>query len=134
MRVLVIKPVPDNDNRPDSCLPDHPLLSGLERAGYEVVIAACDTEGLSLALDQSIGLVILDLVGVGGPGLGVCQRIREDSSVPIVVLGSYWADETIAALRLGADQYVSRPVAPELLTAYVRAVLRRFARQPAQVN
>jgi DNA-binding response OmpR family regulator len=54
--------------------------------------------------------------------------------VPIVVLGSYWADETIAALRLGADQYVSRPVAPELLTAYVRAVLRRFARQPAQVN
>jgi two-component system KDP operon response regulator KdpE len=102
------------------------LRVGLERHGYTVLLAASGEEGLDVAAEHSPEIVILDLAMPEMDGLEVCRRLREWSRVPIVVLSvREGAEEKIAALDLGADDYVTKPFVLEELLARMRAVLRR---------
>ena len=108
------------------------LLRGLEAAGYQVRIANDGRAGLETFRTWLPDLVITDLSMPGYTGLELCERIRQLSEVPVLVL-SVKEDETtkVKAFDLGADDYVSKPFGMAELTARVRALLRRSS-VPAQ--
>jgi len=106
----------------------------LQREGFSVV-AAFDGEGAWRQFQsEQPSLVILDINMPGIDGLEVCRRIREASTVPVVMLTAR-ADEVdiIRALGLGADDYVTKPFSPRQLVARVKAVMRRAAAVPVSV-
>lgn len=105
------------------------LATGLAGYGYEVITAAGGTEALALAAQRSPDVVILDLsLGSEPDGLEVCRQLREWSRVPVIIL-SIKSDERakVAALDLGADDYLTKPFGMEELRARIQAVLRRIA-------
>src|ERR1700704_679073 len=108
------------------------LLRGLEAAGYQERIANDGRAGLETFRTWLPDLVITDLSMPGYTGLELCERIRQLSEVPVLVL-SVKEDETtkVKAFDLGADDYVSKPFGMAELTARVRALLRRSS-VPAQ--
>jgi two-component system KDP operon response regulator KdpE len=102
------------------------LRAGLERNGYSVVLAASGEEGLDAAAEGAPDVVILDLAMPGLDGLEVCRQLREWSSIPIIVLSVREGEkDKIAALDLGADDYLTKPFSLDELLARLRAVLRR---------
>ncbi len=106
----------------------------LETAGYEVITAATGEEALSLVAGKSPDLIILDIRLPGIDGYEVCTRIREFSSVPIIMLTAKGEErEKVQGLRLGADDYVIKPFGAEELMARVETVLRRSRIPEAKV-
>ncbi len=98
----------------------------LEAAGYEVITAATGEEALSLVAGKSPDLIILDIRLPGIDGYEVCTRVREFSSVPIIMLTAKGEErEKVQGLRLGADDYVTKPFGAEELMARVETLLRR---------
>jgi len=98
----------------------------LEAAGYEVITVANGEEALSLVTGKSPDLIILDIRLPGIDGYEVCTRIREFSSVPIIMLTAKGEErEKVQGLRLGADDYITKPFGAEELMARVETVLRR---------
>lgn len=111
------------------------LTPALAAAGYEVVSAAAGEAALSQLAGEPQDVVILDLGLPDIDGKDVIQRVREWSDVPIIVLSARDLEsEKIAALDLGADDFVNKPVGVGELLARIRAVMRgrerRFAAQP----
>jgi DNA-binding response OmpR family regulator len=111
---------------------DDPAASHLTRmwlttSGYTVESASNGEETLRVMRGVRPDLVILDLM-LAGPTVGweTCRRLREDSNVPIIILGA-GGDEVdkVVGLELGADDCITRPFNPRELVARVRAVLRR---------
>ncbi len=97
-------------------------------AGFTVSQAADGPAGLAAALDDSPDLVILDINLPGIDGSEVCRRIRERSSVPVIMLTARHGDlDKVGGLESGADDYVTKPFSPPELVARARAVLRRTA-------
>ncbi len=98
----------------------------LESSGYRVLTATSGEEALHIIARESLDLVILDVRMPGMDGFEVCERIREFSMMPIVMLTakSESADK-VKGLHLGADDYITKPFAAEELLARVEAVLRR---------
>ena len=81
---------------------------------------------LARALAEPPDIVVLDLMLPGLPGLDVCRRLRETSSVPIVMLTALGEEsDRVLGLELGADDYVTKPFSPRELTLRVQSVLRR---------
>jgi two-component system KDP operon response regulator KdpE len=108
------------------------LLRGLESAGYQVRISNDGRAGLEAFRTWLPDLVITDLNMPGYTGLELCERIRQFSEVPLLVLSVKEDEPTkVKAFDLGADDYVSKPFGMAELTARVRALLRR-ATPPAQ--
>ena len=105
----------------------------LERAGYQVTLAADGETGLSEHARVRPDLVILDLMLPGLDGLEVCRRIRQQSArVPVIMLTALGEEmDRIAGLQLGADDYVTKPFSPRELVLRAQSVLRR-AQPPAQ--
>lgn len=102
------------------------MRASLPARGYEVKTAPGGEEALDEVRKEMPDLIILDLVMPGLSGLGACQRIREFSSVPIIVLSAKGSEtDKIAALDSGADDYVTKPFSLDELLARIRAVLRR---------
>jgi len=98
----------------------------LEREGYRVTCVASGEEALAFFSEQEPSLVLLDVMLPGLDGFEVCSRIREISTKPIIMLTAKGADEDkVRGLRLGADDYVTKPFSAEELVARVEAVLRR---------
>lgn len=96
----------------------------LRREGYAVTTAADGQEALERAADAD--LVVLDLMLPRVDGIEVCRRIRAGSEVPIVMLTARSEEiDTVLGLRLGADDYMTKPFSPAELVARVQAVLRR---------
>jgi two-component system, OmpR family, KDP operon response regulator KdpE len=101
----------------------------LPARGYEVRTASDGDEALDEIGKQMPDIIILDLVMPGMSGLEVCRRVREFSAVPVIVLSAKGSEsDKVAALDLGADDYVTKPFGMDELLARVRAVMRR---QPA---
>ena len=94
---------------------------------YEVLKAGSGQEGLRLLFAEKPDLVLLDVAMPRMDGWQTCQRIREISDVPIIMLtGMQKAQEDIVrGLDYGADEYLFKPVGNKELVARVRAVLRR---------
>jgi len=98
----------------------------LSARGYEVLGAPDGAEALDLAASRSPALVIMDLNMPVMDGLETTRRMRTWSSVPIIILSVREDEEDkIAALDLGADDYLTKPFGTGELLARVRALLRR---------
>jgi two-component system KDP operon response regulator KdpE len=115
------------------------LRLGLHSAGHEVATALNGTQGMMAAAQCAPDVVILDLGLPDVDGLEVCRRIRQWSSVPIVVLSAIDAeDRKIAALDGGANDYVTKPFGLGELAARIRVAIRGSApldlrRQPTSI-
>jgi two-component system alkaline phosphatase synthesis response regulator PhoP len=108
----------------------------LERAGFDVLAAGDGETALTLARREQPDLIVLDLMLPGVDGLDICRRLRQESSVPIIMLTARVEEaDRIVGLELGADDYVTKPFSPGELVARVRATLRRVNGQmgPATV-
>ena len=98
----------------------------LLKRGYTVSEAEDSHQAMALFQENSVDLVLLDLVLPGLSGVDVCTWIRSRSDVPIIILSvRHEEDLKIAALDAGADDYVTKPFSPEELLARIRAFLRR---------
>lgn len=98
----------------------------LESAGYRATCAATGEEALRLVAESLPELVLLDIMLPGVDGFEVCQRIREMSMVPIVMLTARGAvEDKVRGLKSGADDYIVKPFSAQELLARVEAVLRR---------
>jgi DNA-binding response OmpR family regulator len=104
----------------------------LETAGYRVTCAASGEEALELVAADEPDLIVLDLMLPGIDGFEVCRQVRERSSCPVIMLTAKGGEEDkVRGLRLGADDYVTKPFSAQELLARVEAVLRR-ARPPEE--
>jgi two-component system KDP operon response regulator KdpE len=102
------------------------LRSVLQVRHYEVELAASGEEALELTSEHTPDVIILDLSMPGMGGLETCRRLREWYRGPILVLSVRGGDEDkIAALDLGADDYLTKPFSTGELLARIRALLRR---------
>ena len=103
----------------------------LESAGYQVTVAFDGKSGLQRFHESQPHLVLLDVMMPQMDGWETCRRIRDVSTVPIIMLTALGAHQDIVkGLRMGADDYLVKPFHPEELQARVEAVLRRMRMPP----
>ncbi len=104
----------------------HLLRVNLEAAGYLVSTASNGEEALEFVSSRQPDLVILDVMMPHLDGFSTCERIRQFSSVPIIMLTAKGEEQDrVKGLNVGADDYVVKPFSATELIARVRAVLRR---------
>jgi DNA-binding response OmpR family regulator len=103
------------------------LLRGLGAEGYRMQLARTGPEGLALARNSDLSLLLLDLMLPGLSGLELCQTLRaEGHHVPVLMLTALSnTQDKVSGLRLGADDYLTKPFAFEELLARIEALLRR---------
>ncbi len=100
----------------------------LSREGFEILTATNGTDGLKLIKDESPDLVLLDWMLPGMNGLEICRKLRETSSIPIIMLTAKSEEiDRVLGLEFGADDYVVKPFSLRELLARIRTVLRRTA-------
>jgi two-component system, OmpR family, alkaline phosphatase synthesis response regulator PhoP len=106
----------------------------LTREGFEVAGVSTGEEGLDEARKGCYDLLLLDLMLPGTNGLDVCRTLRREDAtagLPIIMLTARGEDiDIVTGLELGADDYVTKPFSPRVLTARIRAVLRRDKPSP----
>jgi DNA-binding response OmpR family regulator len=107
------------------------LRDGFQYQGYAVSVAADGAEGLRLARQLDVDLVILDVMLPRMSGLEICQQLRAmRHDVPILMLTARGQEsDKVEGLRLGADDYVTKPFSFVELEARVEALLRRVSRR-----
>ncbi|NUP74994.1 MAG: response regulator [Sinomonas sp.] len=104
------------------------LQINLRVHGYEAVTTPSGEAALEAAASQPADIVVLDLGLPGMDGIDVIRRLREWTSVPIIVLSArHAAEDKVEALDAGADDYVTKPFGLEELLARLRAAARRGA-------
>lgn len=106
------------------------LQLDLEQHGYEAHVSTNGLEGLRMFHEIRPNLVVLDVALPMMDGLTVCQRIRELSNVPILIMTAHAVteEEIARGLNLGADEYMIKPIRNIEFHARVRALLRRAQR------
>ncbi len=99
----------------------------LKKEGFQVVEAGDGAQAMELfAKETKIDLVILDVMMPYYDGWVVCHHIRKTSAVPIIMLTAKSEEsDQIFGFEIGADEYISKPFSPSILTARVKALLRR---------
>ena len=98
----------------------------LENDGYEVLTGADGVEAVEIAASEAVDLVVLDLMMPRMDGLEACQKIREFSDVPIIMLTAKADDmDKLLGFEHGADDYLTKPFNILELKARIRALLRR---------
>lgn len=128
MRVLIVEDEPSFVEA---------LRVALDREGFEVVVAEDGRAGLDRFRDGKPDIVLLDLMLPGMAGLDVLRAIRRESAVPVIVVSAKdHESDIVAALELGADDYVTKPYSARELVARIRAATRRsaFAEGPETIT
>jgi two-component system response regulator RegX3 len=98
----------------------------LDKEGFTVSTAATGPDALELFERDGADIVLLDLMLPGLSGTEVCRRLRQTSTVPVIVVSAKDTEvDRVVGLELGADDYVTKPYSPRELVARIRAVLRR---------
>jgi len=101
----------------------------LTREGYQLTLAATGEDALKKTKCETFDLIVLDLMLPGVDGLEVAKALKADTrskGVPIVMLTAKGEDaDIVSGLEIGADDYITKPFSPRVLTARVKAVLRR---------
>ncbi len=98
----------------------------LQKDGFEVVRASDGREALARFAEQPFDLVVLDVMMPQLDGLEVCRRLREKSSVPIIMLTAKTEEiDKVLGLELGADDYITKPFSMREFSSRVKAALRR---------
>ncbi|MEH2257894.1 response regulator transcription factor RpaB [Nostoc sp.] len=110
------------------------LQTRLEMIGYDVVKAKDGEEALLAFRREAPDLIVMEVMMPKLDGYGVCQKMRKQSDVPIIMLTAL-ADvaERIAGLNIGADDYMTKPFSPKELEARIACILRRLL-QKTSVN
>ena len=98
----------------------------LELEGYDVLLASDGKQALTQIETHAPDLVLLDVMMPRMNGFAVCHRVREFSTVPIIIITAQGrSQDKVRGLDLGADDYLTKPLDMDELLARVRAVLRR---------
>jgi two-component system phosphate regulon response regulator PhoB len=101
----------------------------LELENYEVISASSGEECLKKVTEYKLDLIVLDLMLPGISGLEVCKKLKIESEtldIPIIMLTAKSTESDIVlGLELGADDYITKPFSPKVLTARIKSVLRR---------
>ena len=106
--------------------------TGLRRDGFSVATAADGPGGLEAFRREHPSLALLDVMLPGLDGVAVCRAIRQESAIPIIFLSARSdAIDVVLGLEAGADDYVTKPFDPAVLSARIRAALRRADTTPA---
>lgn len=106
----------------------------LMNAGYEATAASDGLEGIILFQKRKFDLILLDIMMPKIDGYGVCEIIRQESSIPIIVLTALDEEEAqIKAFELKADDYITKPFSVKLVLLRVEAVLRRVKERESQM-
>jgi two-component system, OmpR family, alkaline phosphatase synthesis response regulator PhoP len=105
----------------------------LVRDGYGVICAETGELALEKAKTETLNLIVLDLMLPGMDGLEITRALKNSSKtkmIPIVMLTAKGEEaDVVTGLELGADDYITKPFSPRVLTARIRAVLRRQVRE-----
>ncbi len=111
------------------------ILLNLGRAGLDCRYTADGATGLSAFKEADPHLVLLDLMMPGMDGRAVCMKIRETSTVPIIIMTALSGEEPqLQCFKMGADDYVAKPFNPKLLVTRVVAHLRRVYAYDAETG
>jgi DNA-binding response OmpR family regulator len=98
----------------------------LEKEGAETLLTETAEQGLEVFSKAQPDLIILDINLPGIDGFEFLHRLRRESNVPVMIVSARDSDEDlILGLGIGADEFVTKPFSPKVLTARVRAMLRR---------
>lgn len=118
-RILIVEDEPDIQEL---------LCAYLRDAGYETVAAGDGVAALSLFQEQSFDLVLLDIMLPKIDGFGVCEVIRRQSQVPVLMLTALDGEEQqLRGFGLDIDDYVTKPFSMPVLLEKIRVILRRSA-------
>ncbi|MCB0076713.1 MAG: response regulator transcription factor [Anaerolineales bacterium] len=110
----------------DETMITDPLARALREAGFTVDVAHDGASGLEMGLKANPDLVVLDVMLPGMDGWQLCQALRRQSNVPILMLTALGEEvDRILGLELGADDYLTKPFSMRELLARIRALLRR---------
>lgn len=110
----------------DEPLYQHLVRVNMEKEGYDVITAGNGEDALEIVATKNPDLVILDIMMPRLDGITTCERIRQFSNVPIIILTARGEEQDrVRGLNVGADDYVIKPFSATELIARVRAVLRR---------
>jgi two-component system, OmpR family, response regulator RegX3 len=102
------------------------LVVGLKREGFRVLVARDGEEALALFETMRPDMVLLDVMIPKISGVDVCKSIRARSKTPVIMVTAKTSElDTVLALELGADDYITKPYRLRELVARMRAVLRR---------
>lgn len=103
-----------------------PLAFLLGREGFQTIVVDNGLDALPVFDREGADLMLLDVMLPGMSGMEVCRKLREVSSVPIIMLTAKDSElDKVLGLELGADDYVTKPYSARELIARIRAVLRR---------
>ncbi|MCI5919272.1 MAG: response regulator transcription factor [Roseburia sp.] len=113
------------------CDDDHEIVEAidiyLQQEGYEVLKAYDGQEALEILKQNDVHLLIMDVMMPRLDGIRATLKIREESSIPIIILSAKTEDsDKILGLNIGADDYVAKPFNPLELVARVKSQLRRY--------
>ena len=101
----------------------------LSGEGFRIIKAYDGAEALKLMEENHVDLVIMDVMMPGMDGIHATLKIRETSSVPIIILSAKSEDtDKILGLNIGADDYIAKPFNPLELVARVKSQLRRYTK------
>jgi len=110
----------------DEPLYQHLYKVNLEKEGYDVITASNGEDALEMVSSRHPDLVVLDVLMPKLDGITTCERIRQFSNVPIIIVTARGEEnDRVRGLNVGADDYVLKPFSATELIARVRAVLRR---------
>jgi DNA-binding response OmpR family regulator len=111
------------DDEPDIVTP---VTYALRAEGFEIDAVSDGEQALEAARSGEYDAVVLDIMMPNMSGTDVCQRLRAESIVPIIMLTARDAEvDRVVGLELGADDYVTKPFSTRELASRIRAVLRR---------
>jgi len=116
---------------------DEPLITesleySLKQEGFQVVVAHDGFQALEVAGEEAPDLIVLDIMLPGMDGLETCRRLRQESTVPIIMLTARGQEiDRVLGLEMGADDYLAKPFSFRELLARIRAVFRRMAFEEA---
>ena len=103
------------------------LKFNLKKEGYETIEAYDGEHGYELALNQKPDLILLDIMLPKMDGLTVCNKLRQTTNTPIIMLTAREEEvDKVLGLELGADDYITKPFSPRELLARIKANLRRI--------
>ncbi|WP_425058293.1 Transcriptional regulatory protein SrrA [Sporomusa carbonis] len=106
----------------------------LMREGYTIREADNGQSALDILSREKIDLVILDVMMPEHDGWTVCREIRKTSNIPVIMLTARSEEvDQLFAFEIGADEYVTKPFSPKILTARVNALFRRLEREKTAV-
>ncbi|WP_051533417.1 response regulator transcription factor [Anaerovibrio sp. RM50] len=113
--------IADDDNKLIELLTEY-----FAKENFKVYTAMSGPSALIEVTEHQPDIILLDIMLPGMDGYEVCRRIRENSSVPIIMLTALDAEaDQLSGLEIGADDYITKPFSTRELVARVRALLRR---------